>query len=119
IQDLSPFLALGLPVLVSGSSQEAADLGAIALLAARAASTPVLHAYDRRWVGEELAKIDVLSEEELAHLDQTSLRGGKETIAERFASLFQRFETLTGRSLRSCQFSGPTDAVRVCVATGV
>ncbi|HEX5036313.1 MAG TPA: hypothetical protein VFX30_04070 [bacterium] len=116
--DLSPFLALGLPVLISGSSQEAADLGAIALIAARAASTPLLHAYDRRWVGEELAKSDVLSEEELKHLDQITPRGGKEAFSDRLAALFQRFEALTGRALRLCRFTGPADAARVCVTAG-
>src|SRR5262249_5464166 len=98
--DLAPLTAQDVILIVSASAQEASDLAALAAVLARDVRAPVVHFFDRRWVGGEFAQIDAWDEESLRTFSAPSPGSGStpETIKDAFDRLCARLKEITGRS---------------------
>lgn len=112
--ELAPFAAQDIPLIAAGSAQEASDMAAVASLLARDTGGPVLHFFDRRWVGREFAGIDVLAREDWDASAEIR-KPSQETVAEAFERLCARLKALTGRAYGAYEYAGPAEPARVAV----
>lgn len=115
--DLAPFAAQDIPLIASGSAQEASDMAALASVMARQSGRPVLHFFDRRWVGEEFCKIDAWTKEALdLFVSESSKIVSSEDL---FEGLCKRLKDITGRSYAAFEYSGDSapESIPVVCAT--
>ncbi|HSA59096.1 MAG TPA: hypothetical protein VLJ37_05365 [bacterium] len=115
--ELAPFTSQDIPLIASGSAQEASDMAAVASLLARDTGRPVLHFFDRRWVGREFAKIDVLAREDWGASAEIR-KPPQETAAEAFERLCARLKAITGRSYGAYEYTGPAEPSRIAATLG-
>lgn len=116
--DLVPFGAQEVPLIASGSAQEAADMGIVASLLAREIGGPVIHFFDRRWVGAELAKIDILEDDTLRRLARSDITPPGRSIREAFEQVCMRLKEVTGRAYGPYDYAGPAEPERATVTLG-
>jgi dihydroorotate dehydrogenase (fumarate) len=94
--DLIPLTTQDLILIGSSTLQEASDMAALAAVLARGVRAPVVHFFDRRWVGGEFAKIDGWDEERLRKFSAET---------DTFDGLCARLKEITGRSYAAFESS--------------
>ncbi|KAI9098727.1 hypothetical protein DFS34DRAFT_714173 [Phlyctochytrium arcticum] len=107
----------GFALLGSQTVQEAHDLAIISHVAARVASTPVLHFFDGARIAHEVAKISVLPFEQLAETVKTNLPPRPDVVSA-VDLVMEQLEPILHRRYRLFEYTGAADAEVVVVALG-
>lgn len=113
LQDVAPLASSGLPMMISGSAQEAADMAVLLKLLSAEAESPLLHCFDETWVGGEVGRLGLVRETDFVPKIKS-----KKNFSDLFQVLSETFAKQTGRTYFPYEYTGHPEADRAVIAMG-